>query len=143
METSNNELALVGWTESFGSGNSDCWLIVTDAQGDAQWNKTWGGESYDYAYSAVLTSDGGYILAGESQSFGAGSHDFLLIEIREANGDCNGDGKVDWKDLLILALAYGSRQGEPAYVAEADFNSDCEINWKDLLVLAQTYGKST
>jgi len=99
LQTASNELALIGWTESFGSGNSDCWLIITDAQGDTQWNKTWGGENYDYAYSAVLTADGGYVLAGETQSFGAGSYDFLLIKIREneemiIGGGCGGGRKV-------------------------------------------------
>ena len=55
-------------------------------------------------------------------------------------GDVNGDCKVDWKDLLVLAMAYGSNKGEPRYVAEADFNSDGKIDWKDLLVLARNYG---
>jgi len=55
-------------------------------------------------------------------------------------GDANGDCKVDWKDLLIFAMAYGSSEGEPAYVPEADFNSDGKIDWKDLLVLARNYG---
>jgi len=84
MQTASNKLALVGWTESFGSGNSDCWLIITDSQGNIQWNKTYGGESYDYTYSAVSTADGGYVLAGQTRSFGAGSYDFLLIKIRES-----------------------------------------------------------
>ena len=57
-------------------------------------------------------------------------------------GDANGDKKVDWQDLLIFARAYGSFQGEPAYVPEADFNSDGKIDWKDLLALARNYGKT-
>ena len=57
-------------------------------------------------------------------------------------GDINGDGQVGWRDLLILAMAYGSIEGEPGYVPEADFNSDGKIDWKDLLVLARNYGKT-
>ena len=57
--------------------------------------------------------------------------------------DINGDFKVDWKDLLILARAYGSEEGEPSYVPEADFNSDGKIDWKDLLVLARNYGRTS
>ena len=57
--------------------------------------------------------------------------------------DINGDFKVDWKDLLILARAYGSEEGEPGYVPEADFNSDGKIDWKDLLVLARNYGRTS
>jgi len=65
----------------------------------------------------------------------------VTFEVK-TSGDINGDGKVDWKDLRIFALAYGSSEGEPAYVAEADFNSDGTINWKDLRVLALNYGKT-
>ena len=58
-------------------------------------------------------------------------------------GDANEDGKVDWKDLLVLARAYGSKLGEAAYVPEADFNGDGKIDWKDLLVLARNYGRTS
>jgi len=56
-------------------------------------------------------------------------------------GDINGDFEVNWKDLLILARAYGSEEGEPEYVKEADFNDDKKIDWRDLLTLARNYGK--
>lgn len=81
MKTPNEEYVLSGWTESFGSGSSDCWLIVTDALGTAEWNVTWGGTNNDYAYSALQTGDGNFVLAGETQSFGAGNGDFLLTKI--------------------------------------------------------------
>jgi len=55
--------------------------------------------------------------------------------------DINGDSEVNWKDLLILARAYGSEEGEPEYVKEADFNDDKKIDWRDLLTLARNYGK--
>ena len=58
----------------------------------------------------------------------------------KVSGDIYLDGRVDWKDLLILARAYGSSIGEPGYVPEADFNSDGKIDWKDLLTLALNYG---
>ena len=64
-----------------------------------------------------------------------------LVEVSGKAGDVNGDGEVDWKDLLIFARAYGSSIGEPGYVPEADFDSSGKIDWRDLLVLALNYGK--
>jgi hypothetical protein len=47
-----------------------------------QWNQTYGGAGDDVAYSVVQTSDGGYALAGYTNSFGAGSYDFYLVKAR-------------------------------------------------------------
>ena len=48
--------------------------------------------------------------------------------------------RVDWRDLLILARAYGSSEGDRAYDPSVDLNEDGEVNWRDLLILAQSYG---
>lgn len=56
-------------------------------------------------------------------------------------GDINGDYKVNHKDLLLLASAYGSECGDPRYIPEADINCDCKVDHKDLLILASNYGK--
>lgn len=46
-----------------------------------EWNKTYGGADYDYAESIVETSDGGYVLAGYTESFGAGGYDAWLVKV--------------------------------------------------------------
>lgn len=56
-------------------------------------------------------------------------------------GDANDDRKVNWKDLRVLALAYGTEMGDEKYALGADFNVDGKINWKDLRILALNYGK--
>lgn len=83
LQMANQGFVLAGWTESFGAGSSDCWLFATDALGNVQSSLTWGGIGYDYAYLSVLCNGGNVILVGETQSFGAGSSDFLLIRIWE------------------------------------------------------------
>ncbi len=50
-----------------------------------QWNKTYGGTGSDLGYSLVQTSDGGYALAGNTNSFGAGGNDFYLVKV-DASG---------------------------------------------------------
>jgi hypothetical protein len=49
-------------------GNSDYWVIKTDASGNIIWQNDIGGLMFDNVYSAYETADGGYILGGTSTS---------------------------------------------------------------------------
>ena len=57
-------------------------------------------------------------------------------------GDIDGDGDVDYRDLFILARAYGSSVGQPSYIANADLDCNGKIDYKDLFHLARNYGKN-
>jgi hypothetical protein len=81
--------ALAGSTDSFGAGAVDFWLVKTDADGVALWNRTYGGARYDYAAALVQTADSGYALAGCTRSFGAGAVDFWLVKT-------DADGVAQW-----------------------------------------------
>ncbi len=59
---------------------SDAWLIKTDSNGNEQWNRTFGGKGENRALSVLQASDGGYILAGDTSSYGANGVDALLIK---------------------------------------------------------------
>jgi hypothetical protein len=80
IQTSDSGFALAGLTDSFGAGNYDTWLVKTDANGIAQWNKTFGGINEDVARSVIQTADGGFVLAGETDSYGAGNDDMWLVK---------------------------------------------------------------
>jgi hypothetical protein len=86
VQTWDGGYALAGSTRSFGAGSDDFWLVKTDANGNVQWNKTYGGTGWDYAYALVQMADGGYALAGGTYSSGAGYDDFWLVKT-DANGN--------------------------------------------------------
>jgi hypothetical protein len=86
IETADGGYALAGCSYSFGSGGQDFWLVKTDADGDSLWSRTYGGSNDDKCYSVQQTSDGGYVLAGHSWSFGNGLTDFWIVKT-DRNGD--------------------------------------------------------
>nr|MDO8097621.1 hypothetical protein [Candidatus Njordarchaeota archaeon] len=84
QQTSDGGYITAGYTDSFGAGMLDFWLVKTDDSGKQQWNKTYGGADTDAASSVRQTSDGGYIVSGRTLSFGAGLNDFWLVKTDES-----------------------------------------------------------
>jgi hypothetical protein len=83
-------------------GGNDGWLVKLTSAGATQWQKRLGGTSYDEFYSVSATSDGGYILAGLSQSSNTGT----LTGITNNGGmdawvaKVNATGDIGWQQLL-------------------------------------------
>jgi hypothetical protein len=86
QQTSDGGYILVGTTSTYGWGESDAWIIKTDYKGTRIWDAAFGGKYYDAATSVQQTSDGGYIIAGTTFSYGAGGSDAWIIKM-DAKGN--------------------------------------------------------
>jgi hypothetical protein len=85
IETADGHYLIVGWTYSCG-GNREAYLIKTDAFGDTLWTGHYGGAEDEEAHFIAQTSDGGYVIVGETDSFGAGFEDVWIVKLQPETG---------------------------------------------------------
>ena len=152
IATSDGGFIAVGYTYSFGPENVNIFAVKTDADGDTIWMRAYGDSSRDYAYDVRETSDGGYVIAGYTSSFGAGAEDAYIVKVDsggdtlwtrtyggvkldEARGLCvTSDGYIlvvgmtdsfadDVHDLFILKL---ETDGDTVWTRVID---DADYNW--------------
>ena len=71
-ETTNGNYVVAGWSSSngdtLGDHDFDYWVVKLDTAGNVKWQKLYGGSGDDTPYSIATTNDGGYVVAGYSQS---------------------------------------------------------------------------
>lgn len=86
-ETSDSGYIIAAYTESFGAGGKDIYLIKIDANGVEQWTKTYGAGNQDVAYCVCETADSGYIVVGYVNGPSAWFKGDLWILKTDADGD--------------------------------------------------------
>ncbi|OGW53609.1 MAG: hypothetical protein A2Y81_06685, partial [Nitrospirae bacterium RBG_13_43_8] len=102
QQTLDGGYIVVGSTNSFGAAGSDAWVLKLDGSGNVQWQKTYGGPLDEYANSIQQTLDGGYIMTGNTNSFGAGNSDTWVLKL-------DGSGNMQWQKT------YGGSNLDSAY----------------------------
>ncbi|MCU0414648.1 MAG: T9SS type A sorting domain-containing protein [Ignavibacteriaceae bacterium] len=79
-QTTDGGYMLAGRKDGPTVGDSDFYLMKTDSAGEFLWDKIYGGDEADRAFTAMQTSDGGYILGGYTASFNVEYYDFYLVK---------------------------------------------------------------
>ena len=89
QQTDDGGYIVAGYTNSYGVGGMDFWVMKLSSSGDIEWQRTYGGYGYDYAYSIQQTDDGGYIVAG-TKSFVSGLEDIWVLKLSSS-------GDIEWQ----------------------------------------------
>jgi len=68
-------------TRSFGAGERDIWILKLSSSGDVEWQKTYGAYFEEQASSLQQSTEGSYVIAGSTSSFGNGGEDFCILKL--------------------------------------------------------------
>lgn len=85
-QTSDGGYAVAGWTYSFGSGNADIYVVKLNPTGIIEWTRTIGGTLTDVSFSIIQAHNGDLVVAGYTDSFGAGNYDFYVVRLNRISG---------------------------------------------------------
>jgi hypothetical protein len=86
LETRDSGIAISGYTQSYGAGSRDVFLLKTDRVGNLQWSKTFGGNTLDQANSLQQTLDGGFIVSCWGTSFSP--YNYVIKTDSAGNSGC-------------------------------------------------------
>ena len=101
-QTSDGGYIVAGKSFTRYAGEYDFWILKLTSIGDIEWQHIYGGIDDDNAHSIRQTSDGGYIVAGFTASFGAGGRDFWVLKLTVS-------GEIEWQ------RAYGGSDADNAH----------------------------
>ncbi|MDD2889105.1 MAG: T9SS type A sorting domain-containing protein [bacterium] len=138
QQTQDSGFIITGSTNSFGAGGDDVYLIKINSSGDTLWTKTYGGTDYEYGASVQQVKDGGFIIAGWTNSFGMGIPNYSNVYIIRTDSfgntvwtktyggiydDCGYSVQQTQDSGFIIAGLTGS-YGSGVYVLRTDFFGD-------------------
>jgi hypothetical protein len=81
FQTNDNGYILTGYTQSFGKGSSEAYVVKTNSTCHLLWSDSYGTPAPDSGYDIIQSSEGAYFFTGMTQGFGDDSGDLLLVKI--------------------------------------------------------------
>ena len=129
LDTMGN-IYIIGYTFSYGAGNTDFGLVKFYPNGTKAWNTTWGGKFHEVGFDIVLDENGNIITTGYTNSSGAGDKDVSIVKFK-SDGD------------LILNITWGGAledvgsgiTSNDGYVYSAGYTENFGANNEDLALI--------
>jgi len=92
--------------------------------------------------TSVLASGSHYVELKATNQWGISGYANMTAEVKSyLSTDLNQDGAVNIQDITIVAVAYGSKPGDPNWNVKADLNNDDRIDMADLMLVTNDFGK--
>ncbi|MEI6816886.1 MAG: T9SS type A sorting domain-containing protein [Bacteroidota bacterium] len=95
IQTSDGGYLIGGTTSNYIGGNEYVCSVKTDGYGNALWAKSYGGNQSSNGNSISQTNEGGYLIGGNTNSYGSGNSDLFLIKIDPWNNDLCSNGNLN------------------------------------------------
>lgn len=147
VATDDGNFLIFGFTQSFGAGDRDFYLLKINPQGDVIWTKTYGSPNYEESQELIKVKNGGYLLFGHSAAFDL-NHDMYAVKINEdgdiiwgetygGNAHDGGEGTLQDSDgnFLLLGRSNSFGNGEEAYLVKTNLQGE--------IVSENNYGSSS
>lgn len=127
-------------TNSYGNGGYDAMLLKRDSLGNYQWQKTYGGNDWDFAYDVVQTFDSGYVFCGETYNNTAGFSDVYVVKTNSI-GDTlwtktvggsltdKGNALIQTSDSNIVVSGIKNTQTDSTQAYVLKFDKDGVLLW--------------
>jgi len=140
LQTNDSGIIIGGWTNSFGAGSNDVWLVKYSAEGDEIWSETYGDENAQGISNIIQTIDGGYIAVGAHTNLETNNRDVLIIrfaqdEVGRLFGNVIDSASDEPIEGAIIQTSFGQTTGtnengfwqiESALVGEFDITASCQ-----------------
>jgi hypothetical protein len=148
IQTSDGGAVVVGDTKSKTGTDHDVFVAKLDARGNEVWEKNYGGPRCDYGAAVLQTGDGGYLVAGGTESFGADMYKVYLVKLdalgREIWQQTYGDGGPEVGYALLQAPDGGYVIAGDTESLNSGLSSFCliRVDNQGRLVWERMYGDS-